>query len=91
MREALAEFIIAIFDLIEAEGRLAKKHVVRMGGAFVIALAALPLVLAAFGAMVWALYLSLVPAFTPVQALLLCSLLLLILAGLMIYLAKRVL
>jgi hypothetical protein len=91
MREALAEFIIAIFDLIEAEGRLAKKHLVRLGGAFVIALAALPLVLAAFGALVWALYLSLVPTFTPVQALLICSLVLLLLAALMVYLAKRVL
>lgn len=90
MREALAEFIIAIFELLEAEGRLAKRQAVRLGGALLIALAALPLALGALGVLLAALYLSLVPALTPAQALVVCSAVLIALAALLCAWARRV-
>jgi hypothetical protein len=78
--KAIADFIIAFFDLLEAEGRTLRRVVMRIGFSFVLLLVAALLFLAAAGFFLAGIYQYLTSQFTSPAAALLISLLSLLLA-----------
>ncbi|RMG52480.1 MAG: hypothetical protein D6717_11865 [Gammaproteobacteria bacterium] len=88
-QSTLADLVIAFFDLVEAEGRELRRQIGRAGvGLGLVAVAAL-LLLAALITAGWAVYAWLQPLLGAPLAALSVSLLLLVSAGLMLWLAVR--
>lgn len=86
----MTEYIIALADLLEAEGRLLRHSVMRAGaGLAALAVAAL-LVFVGLGFCLWAVYQGLLVQVGAVNAALAVGVLMLLLAGLMAWIAIRI-
>jgi hypothetical protein len=74
--KAIADFVIAFLDLLEAEGRTLKKAVMRVGTSILMLLVALMFLLAAVGFFLVGMYQYLISQFpsSPVAALALAGL-----------------
>lgn len=77
----LAQFVVRLADLVEAEGRAARRAIFRLGLALMAALVATAVVLTAIGFFLAALFLVLAPYLTPPGALGLLGAVLLMLAA----------
>lgn len=85
----MTEYIIALVDLLEAEGRVLRSTVMRTGvGLACLAVAAL-LTFAGLGLCLWAAYQGLAAQVGPASAALVIGVLTLLLAGLMAWTAIR--
>jgi hypothetical protein len=86
---ALTEYIIALLELLESEGRNARRGLVKLvkSAAFVV-IGAL-LLLAATGFLIWSLLLALTPVIGLAAAALICGLGLLGSAGLLLWLGTQ--
>lgn len=86
----MSDFLIALVELLEAEGRAAKRHALRTGTGLGLLLAAIVLFLAGTGFLVAAAYVALSGALPPSVALVICGALVLILGGATTWIARRV-
>jgi len=85
----LTEYIIALADLFEAEGRLLRRSVMRAGAGLAAILVAALLAFAGLGFCLWAAYQGLVARVGPVDAAVAIGLIMLLLAGVMAWIAIR--
>lgn len=84
----ISEFIIALTDLLEAEGRSLRLWVVRLGWGIVLMAGAGILGLTSFGFLLWGIFQYLEWATGPAAAALLMAFIALALAGLLAWLTK---
>lgn len=89
--EHVAELVISILELVEAEAASVRQKIYRMGLALILALAAGVLFLGGFGILVWGIYLAFLKVLTPVWAALADALCAFILGGGLLLWAKRML
>ena len=80
---------IALTDLLEAEGRALRIAIARLGMGLACIAGATLLVVSGLGLLLWAAYLYLAQAYTPVSAALICGLFLLLLATLLAWTTRR--
>lgn len=81
MLEAIADVFIAALELLEAEGRSARRAVVRAAGSVALIGAALVLLIGAVALLAWALVTALYPVVPPPLARLSVGIAVLIVAG----------
>jgi hypothetical protein len=86
----VSDFLIALVELLEAEGRAAKRHVLRAGAGLGLLFAAIVLFLAGMGFLVAAAYVTLAGALSPSVALVICGAVVLVLGGATTWIARRV-
>lgn len=91
MRKELADFLISFLDLIEAEAALARRMMGLFALAMMLGMAGGLIGVGAVGLLTWTLYLFLERGMGQPEALLICSLILIIIAGLSLWGAKRIL
>jgi len=89
MLERFTDYAIALLELLEAEGRAARRGVVAAATKLALSAGGALLVTAAFALFGWALYLALAPVWGQAGATLACGALLLILGGGLVWLANR--
>lgn len=89
MLERFTDYFIAFLDLLEAEGRSARKHVVAAGARLALSAGGAFLLTVAFALFGLALYLALAPLWGQAGALLACAALLCVLGGGLLWLASR--
>jgi len=97
------EIVIAFFELVEAEFREIKNSlnesvnlksgalgrlIMRLVGSVALVLAAIVLILAAVGMLLWSMYMYIGQFMEPVQAALITSIVTLVAAGLLIFIAR---
>lgn len=85
----MTEYIIALMDLLEAEGRSLRVHVMRTGVGLACLAGAALLAFLGIGFMLWAAYQGLVLQLGAVNAALMIGVVMLILAGVMAWIARR--
>lgn len=89
MTAYLAEYVIALADLAEAEGRSLRRGLVGLAWAWAFVVIAAVLLLAALALWLWAIYLALAAFMSPAIAAAATGTLSLLIAGLPIWLAIR--
>lgn len=89
MLRALSDYVIAMLELLEAEAKNAQKGLVKLGISLTLVSVAGLLLLAAAAFFVWSLYIYLLTVMAAAPATLICGLLLLVLAGGLLWLASR--
>lgn len=89
MFRAVTEYLIALLELLQAEGRAVRKRLYDLGVSLILAWVAGVLTLAAMALLIWALYLALVPVVPQSVAALVCGLLLLLVSGGLLWSAGR--
>jgi hypothetical protein len=89
MLNTLADFMIALLDLVEAEIKLARRGVVVLVAVLIIGFISGLTILGALGLLTWAFYSILSRVMAQPGALTLCALTLLIIAGLSICYARK--
>lgn len=89
MLHALTEYVIALLELLESEGRNARRGLIKLvkSAAFVVVGALL--LLAAAGLLIWSLFLTLTPVIGLAAAAFICGLGLLGGAGLLLWIGTR--
>ncbi len=90
MLNPLADFTIALFDLVEAEVKSARQGIVLLGVVLIIGCISGLMVLGALGLLMWAFYISLNKVMGQPGALSLCALTLLLIAGLSVWYARKI-
>ena len=85
----MTEYIIALTDLFEAEGRLLRRNVVRAGAGLAALLVAALLGFVGLAFCLWAAYQGLVIQLGALEAALAVGVVMLLLAGLMTWIAIR--
>ena len=85
----MTEYIIALTELLEAEGRLLRRNAMRTGAGMAILLLAALLAFVGLGFCLWAAFQGLVVQVGPVNAALVVGVLILFFAGLMTWIAIR--
>jgi hypothetical protein len=85
----MAEFVIALADLFEAEARAVRFSIARLVGAIALILGAAVLALAGFALWLWSLYLFATRYLPPDAAALATGLVTFLAAGIMVWIAKR--
>jgi hypothetical protein len=86
----LAELLIALLDLAEAEGRSVRRGVVRLGMGLALLTAAAVLLVTGFVLLIWSVYLFLRFLFDPPGATLMTGIIAFVLAGGLLWGARRV-
>ena len=86
--EALANMLIATFDLVEAEGRALHRRLVRLGAATAMLLVGFLVALAGIGFILFGLYGLLAQSMAPPQAAMVFGIVALVLAGAVIWTAR---
>lgn len=86
----LADIAIALADLAEAEGRLLRRNIIRLGNSLVLVAISILLAAAGAGMLLWALYQSMAAATGPVMGAFLTGLAGLIGAGLLSWIASLI-
>lgn len=69
----ISQFVVRVVELLEAEGRAARRAVYHLAGSIAMMLAAVALILAAAGFLVTGLYFALTPALDPAAAFAVCG------------------
>lgn len=90
MFNAITELIIALFDLLEAEGRTLRRAALTFCLSLIVMLAAGTLGLAGSGMVAWGFYLLILPHASPAVALGLSGMLCFALGGFVIWLVVQV-
>ena len=85
----MTEYIIALTDLFEAEGRLLRRNVMRAGAGLAVLLVAALLGFVGLAFCLWAAYQGLVIQLGALEAALAVGVVMLLLAGLMTWIAIR--
>ena len=85
----LADIAIALADLAEAEGRLLRRNIIRLGNSLILVAVSILLAAAGAGMMLWALYQSLTAATGPAMGAFLTGLAGLVGAGVLSWIASQ--
>lgn len=85
---SLADIVISFLNLMEAEGKALRTGIMRLAIALALAAVMALLFLTGFGLIVWAIYLFLRIKVDPAVAALLDGLITLVLAGIILWIAK---
>jgi len=90
MLTPLADFMIALLDLVEAEIKSARQGLVLLGVVLIIGCISGLMILGALGLLMWAFYISLNKVMGQPSALALCALTLLFIAGLSLCYVRKI-
>lgn len=88
MLRSLSDYLIAVLDLLEAEGRSAKRNVYAVATAIAVFILGTTLLAGAAGFLITALYLGLISVWSPAWVALLCGLLLLVTGVIVLWIAR---